>query len=252
MKYKHACSEVFDKNGVGYKTIIVNNQEWLAENLNTDEFLNGDKISELKPAYVNCWEIDKANAHGKDEWYFSHLERKPAFSHLNSDANFAMTYGKLYNFWAIMDGRGIGIEGFRLPKIEDFLKLKAFLGEEPGRKLKSKNEVGDPHHTNWSSASGTKKGTDAVHFNGLPSGNGVVFHDQIHGMAYDAWNKYAIYWADNSEFVTNQDNPQLDPNVACLFYGEDDFFVGKFSEMPGWMGAKYSYALSVRLVRDLQ
>ncbi len=55
MKYKHECSEVKDKNGTAYKTIIVNNQEWLAENLNTDEFLNGDKIPELTPAYVNSW-----------------------------------------------------------------------------------------------------------------------------------------------------------------------------------------------------
>lgn len=251
MKYKHECSEVKDKNGTTYKTIIVNNQEWLAENLNTDEFLNGDKIPELTPAYVNSWEIEEANKNGTDEWYVSHINKTPAFTHLNSDPGFALKFGKLYNFWSIVDSRGIGIEGFRMPKIEDFQKLKDFLGEDSGRKLKSKNEVGDPNKINWSSASGTKKGNDAIKFNGLPTGNGVAYNQQIYGMAYDAWNKYAIYWVDNSELVYDHENQQLDPLVACLHYGQDDLFVGNFSKVPGWMGAKSSYAISIRLVRDL-
>ena len=251
MKYKHECREVKDKNGITYKTVVVNNQEWLAENLNTDEFLNGDKITELNPAYVNSWETDKANEKGSDEWNKSHINKTPAFTHLNSDSSFALKFGKLYNFWTIIDSRGIGIEGFRLPKLEDFQKLKEFLGEDSGRKLKSKNVVGDPNKTNWSSASGTKKGSDSIKFNGLPSGIGVVHYQQINGMAYDPWNKYAIYWADNSNLEYNQDDPQLDPFVACLHYGEDDLFVGNFSKVPGWMGAQKSYAISIRLVRDL-
>jgi hypothetical protein len=85
----------------------------------------------------------------------------------------------------------------------------------------------------------------------LPSGNGVVYNQQIYGMAYDAWNKYAIYWADNSELIYDHENQHLDPLVACLHYGVDDLFVGSFSKVPGWMGAKYSYALSIRLVTDL-
>jgi uncharacterized protein (TIGR02145 family) len=251
MKYKHECSVINDKNGNSYKTIIVNNQEWLAENLNTNEFLNGDKILELNPVSVNSWEIDKTNKNGTDEWHTSHINKTPAFTHLKSDPNYALKFGKLYNFWTIIDSRGIGIEGFRLPKLEDFINLKEFLGEESGRKLKSKNEVGDPNKTNWSSASGTKKGNDSIKFNGLPSGCGLVSNQQIYGIVYDVWNKYALYWADNSKTVYDKVNPQLDPIVACLHYGDEDFFVRNFSKVSGFMGAKRSYAISIRLVRDL-
>jgi uncharacterized protein (TIGR02145 family) len=251
MKYKHECGVINDKNGNSYKTIIVNNQEWLAENLNTNEFLNGDKILELNPAPVHMWEINKANKNGADEWYKAHISKTPAFTNLNSEPNYALKFGKLYNFWTIIDNRVIGIEGFRLPKLEDFIKLKNFLGEESGRKLKSKNEVGDPNKTNWSSASGTKKGNDAIKFNGLPSSCGLVFDQQIHGIVYDVETKFAVYWADNSELVYDNDNPELDPLVACLHYGDDDLIVRNFSKAPGFMGAKFSYAISIRLVRDL-
>jgi uncharacterized protein (TIGR02145 family) len=250
MKYKHECRIAYDKKGFPYKTIIVNNQEWLAENLNTNEFLNGDKILELNPECVVPWQIDKANEKGSDDWNKYHLDKTPAYTHLNSDPSFALKFGKLYNFWSIMDHRGIGIEGFRLPKLEDFQKLKDFLGEEVGRKLKSKNEAGDPNKTNWSSVSGTKKGNDAIKF-GLPSGHGGVYNTQIRGVSYDHWNKYATYWADNSDLVYNNENQILDPFVACLHYGDDDLFVGNFSKAPGMLGAKFSYALSIRLVRDL-
>jgi uncharacterized protein (TIGR02145 family) len=251
MKFKFECGTAVDHKGRSYKTIKFGNQEWLAENLDTDEFINGDKIVELKPTCVNSWDAAASDKNGDLSWYEAHMNKMPAFTYLNSDPNYSETYGKLYNIWAIMDNRGVGIEGFRLPTLDDFLKLKELLGEESGRKLKSRNEVGDPNKTNWSSASGTKKGNNAIQFNGLPSGAGASFNRQINGIAYDSWNKYAIYWGDNSGLVFDKENPMLDPIVACLHYGEDELFAGNFSQLHGWMGPKLTYALSIRLVRDL-
>ena len=84
---------VKDINGKVYKTCQIGMQVWTAENLNVDRFRNGDIIPQVKTD--SAWE--KAGKAGK-----------PAWCYYNNDTANGRKFGKLYNFYAITDPRGIG------------------------------------------------------------------------------------------------------------------------------------------------
>lgn len=250
MKQKIEIGIAKDANGNVYKTVKIGSKEWFADNLKVDTLKNGQKIKEVIPIILKGWQINSENQQHNDEWHQSDSNKEPAFTYLSANRDFEKHYGKLYNFWAIKDSNGIGFDGFRLPKTEDFFELREILGESSGRQLKSKNIPNDPNKTNWGKTADSKLGNDKIQFNGLPSGCGGSYLDQINGIDFDFYNKYAMYWLDNTETLID-DNGGIDPLIACLWYGNDDLYIGKYSGGPGIMGLKKTYALSIRLVRDL-
>ncbi len=143
-----------------YKEVKIGNQIWMTENLNVDKFRNGDPIPQAK---------------NKKVWYKYAQERKPAWCYyLFDDANGAK-YGKLYNWYAVMDERGLAPAGWHIPTSGEFVQLADTLGglNFAGRKLKSAS--------GWNEAD--KKigdGTNESGFNALPSGfvyDGGAFHE---------------------------------------------------------------------------
>ncbi|MBM3456181.1 MAG: hypothetical protein FJX80_13740, partial [Bacteroidetes bacterium] len=78
------------RDGRVYKTVKIGSQVWLAQNLNTDRFQNGDIIPEAKT---------------REEWYLAGENKQPAWCYYeNAPANGAK-YGKLYNWYAVSDSR---------------------------------------------------------------------------------------------------------------------------------------------------
>lgn len=75
-------------------------------------------------------------------------------------------YGYLYNYWAVIDPRGLAPKGYKVPSVEDWNELKKFIGNEPGAALKSTS--------GWFEVKNGKQyigdGTDLYKFNGLPGG----------------------------------------------------------------------------------
>ena len=75
-------------------------------------------------------------------------------------------YGYLYNYWAVIDPRGLAPKGYKVPSVEDWNELKKFIGNEPGAALKSTS--------GWFEVKNGKQyigdGTDMHKFNGLPGG----------------------------------------------------------------------------------
>ena len=91
------------------ETIIIGNQEWSVNNLNVDSFYNGDLIQEIK---------------SREDWIEAAQEKVPAYCYYNNDASNGNIYGRLYNWYAAVDGRGINTNGFRIPTkmdIEDLI-----------------------------------------------------------------------------------------------------------------------------------
>lgn len=87
------------------KIIGIGNQEWMSENLNVDHYQNGDPIPEVKDARE--WESLKTGA-----WcYYNNYPE-------NGNKN-----GKLYNWYAVNDPRGLAPGGWHVPKHDEFLKL---------------------------------------------------------------------------------------------------------------------------------
>jgi uncharacterized protein (TIGR02145 family) len=128
------------RDGKTYKTIKIGTQTWMAENLNVGKFRNGDAIPEAKT---------------DEEW----TVKKAAWCYYENDPKNGEKYGRLYNWYALTDPRGLAPEGWHVPSAEEWKKLSSFLGgiAAAGTKMKSKsgwNENGN--------------GTNESGFSGLP------------------------------------------------------------------------------------
>jgi uncharacterized protein (TIGR02145 family) len=100
----------------------------MAENLSSNKFSNGDIIPEAKTS---------------EDWYRSELTKTPAWCYFNYDSSYCSIYGKLYNWYAVNDPRGLAPENWHIPTKAEWSVLKINLGQENsfenGKKLKSKN-----------------------------------------------------------------------------------------------------------------
>lgn len=133
--------------------IRIGTQTWMAANLNVESFRNGDLIPEAKT---------------KDEWRKAGDEGKPAWCYYQNDPENGKKYGKLYNWYAVNDSRGLAPEGWSIPSLADYnlleeevRKMKDIYGDinkSAGNKLKSKE--------GWE----VNNGTNESNFNALPGG----------------------------------------------------------------------------------
>ena len=134
-----------DVNGNVYRTSKLGIQEWSANNLNVTAFRNGDVIPEAKT---------------KEEWIKAGVAEKPAWCYFKNDPVNGLKYGKLYNWYAINDKRGLAPNGWRISINKDWeLLVKNLLGiDYAGPKLKSTS--------GWKS----KVNTNKIGFSALPGG----------------------------------------------------------------------------------
>jgi hypothetical protein len=95
-------------NGYTYSTIILGNgQEWMAENLRTTSYANGDPIP---------------NVTDGPQW--SNLFGTGAWAHYNNDSQYENPYGKLYNWYTIADIRNICPTGWHVPSDAEWTILR--------------------------------------------------------------------------------------------------------------------------------
>lgn len=109
-----------DVDGNTYKSIKIGDQWWMAENLNTTKFRNGENIP---------------NVTGTNEWA---IDMNAAYCNSNNNPEIASVYGRLYNWHAAADGRKICPDGWHIPNNNNWAELVEFLGgnEIAGGKLK--------------------------------------------------------------------------------------------------------------------
>ena len=96
---------------VFYKSVIIGEQEWMVENLNIDHFRNGDPIPEAKT---------------DEEWIKAGEEESPAWCYYDNKPENGEKYGKLYNWFAVKDPRGLAPEGWHIPSIKEGKKLMIY------------------------------------------------------------------------------------------------------------------------------
>jgi uncharacterized protein (TIGR02145 family) len=134
------------RDGKVYKTVKIGNQIWMAENVNVDRFRNGDPISQVKTD--EAWKRAKEN-------------KEPAWCYYKNDPSNGLKYGKLYNWFAVNDPRGIAAVGWHVPSQKEWQTLISYLGgeEQASTKLKSKESwVVNTNNTNSSGFSALSGG----------------------------------------------------------------------------------------------
>ena len=190
--------------GNQYKTVRIGNQVWMAENLNVDRFQNGDRIPEAKT---------------EEEWKRAGENGEPAWSYYQNNTSNGVQYGKLYNWYAVNDPRGLAPKGWSIPNDREWTTLSEYLGGEEGAGDKMKST------STWK---GNGYGTNESGFSGLPG-----------GYRNDAGGFYHVgsdgYWWSSTEDGTSRAWDR------GLYYGEGYLVRSSSTEGEGF---------SVRCLRD--
>ncbi|MDG1041850.1 MAG: fibrobacter succinogenes major paralogous domain-containing protein [Flavobacteriaceae bacterium] len=139
------------------KSIKIGNQEWLTENLNVDHFNNGDEIQQIESA---------------EDWLMYLKEKKPAWCYYENDASNGKKYGKLYNWYAINDPRGLAPKGYHIPSDTEWTELTDYLDGVPANPndIIGSGTIAGPKMMNDSGWNNSENGTNESGFSALPAG----------------------------------------------------------------------------------
>lgn len=179
---------VTDIEGNTYSTVKIGTQTWMAENLKTTKYRNGNSIGTTTPATL----LISAESAPKYQWAYA-----------GNESNVA-TYGRLYTWYAATDSRNICPTGWHLPTGAEWTALTTYLGGESvaGSKLK---EAGTSH---WQSPN--TRTTNSSGFTALPGGyrsnNGTFYSIGFGGSwwssteaaADNAWYRSMIDYSDDA------------------------------------------------------
>lgn len=176
-------------------------QSWAMANLDVSTFRNGDTIPQAKT---------------NEEWVAAGQTGKPAWCYYNNDPTLGKKYGKLYNWYAVNDPRGLAPAGWDLPDDEAWMQLATTLGGPQTAGLKMKSITGWADGNNGSNESG---------FNGLPGGyrkeNGIfsnigsigIWWGTSEGKGLTAFDYFLIL----NSTLSRSSNPRLrGESVRCI------------------------------------
>nr|MBC8311422.1 fibrobacter succinogenes major paralogous domain-containing protein [Candidatus Neomarinimicrobiota bacterium] len=99
-----------DYDGNEYETIEIGSQLWMSESLKTTHYNNGDVI----PTNLS-----------NSSWQNTNSGAVAVYSDQESNADM---YGRLYNWYAVDDNRGVCPENFHVPTDEEYKELEMYLG----------------------------------------------------------------------------------------------------------------------------
>jgi len=116
-----ASQSIFAQNSVKIGRLV-----WTTQNLSVSTFRNGEKIPE---------------ANSKEEWLDAVKTKKPAYCYKDFDSKNGANYGKLYNYYAVEDPRGLAPAGWAIPREDDVYDLQNSTNSNAtsGSKFKSKS-----------------------------------------------------------------------------------------------------------------
>ena len=164
--------EVIYEEQAVYGQTKIGKQIWMTENLNVDKFRNGDPIPHAKTDE----EWKRANENGEPAWCY--FENKPD----NGEK-----YGKLYNWFAVNDSRGLAPKGWHVPSYDEWNYLYELLGGINNKKgMKSVN--------GWKADGG--KNDNSSGFSALPGGC------RIHWGKFSVAGEFTFWWSSEGRQMT--------------------------------------------------
>ena len=223
-----ACGDPVSYQGYDYATVLIGDQCWFAENLRSANYENGDAI----PANLSDseWQNTTAGAlavYGEEAGCYNYSPDIDACDPAQS----LEEYGRLYNWYAVDDARGLCPSGWHVPTDAEWMTMEMALGM-------SEAEAND---TGWRGTdqgtqmktdygwSGGGNGTDSSGFSGLSGG-----YRTSPGLFFNAGN--SGYWWSSSP----------DGSIAWLRKLDivfENVYRTKYSQRAG---------LSVRCVQDAE
>jgi uncharacterized protein (TIGR02145 family) len=212
---------VTDIDGNTYQTVQIGTQEWMQENLKTTKYKNGDLI----PTNLN-----------NTQWQYT---TQGAWAYYNDSSQYNNIYGKLYNWYAVADPRGVCPTGWHVPTDSEWNVLVKQLDPQAdtintNSSIQSQiaggfmKEVGDLQSGTGLWETPNQGATNSSGFTGLPAGF------RYFAGGYDGKGNFGYWWNSLESSIGNS---------WLRFLGYDDELVyrGEYNKQAGF---------SVRCVKD--
>ena len=200
---KTVASKAASKNvsvNTAFEEVKIGKQIWMAKNLDVTHFRNGDPIPEAKN--------DK-------DWDAAAKKKKPAWCYYNNNSANGKKYGKLYNWYAVSDLRGLAPNGWHIPSEDEWLELIKLLGGKKKAVVKMK-------------ASELTSNKDAI-FSASPGGY------RYWGAVFEGEKEFATWWSSTEvDDIHISGGPYLDYSKGSI----------------EWLNYIKDFGMSVRCIRD--
>jgi uncharacterized protein (TIGR02145 family) len=195
------------------QSVTIGSQIWSTKNLDVARYRNGDSIPQVT-----------------DPAQWANLTTGAWCWYNNDSATYAATYGRLYNWYAVNDPRGLAPQGWRIPTEGDWNKLIKYLdaGADTNCLVCFQSTVSGNSMKNTLGWYNNRNGSNTSGFSGLPGG-----YRDFNGNFYDA-GSYGLWWSGT----------QYDPFSATyrgLTYQPSDIYRNYTNKTLG---------LSLRIVRE--
>lgn len=162
-----SVNTVTDIDGNIYNTVKIGTQVWMAENLKTTKYRNGDFIPNVT-----------------EDTKWSTLTTG-AYCDYNNTVSNSTIYGRLYNWYAVSDSRNLAPTGWHVATDDEWTELITYLGgiDVAGGKLK---ESGTTHWPNPNTSATNESG-----FSALPGGR------RHFSLTYDGIGSVGNWWSSS-------------------------------------------------------
>ena len=178
------CEGVEDTDGNCYETIQIGGQIWMAENLKVTHYQNNDEIP-----------------------YIYNDPQYGAYINYSNNADNVGVYGRLYNWFAVNDERGLCPDNWHVPSDDEFKSLEMYLGmsesEANGEGLRGTDEGGklkEEGNEHWNSPN--TGATNETGFTALPGGN-RRYETYTNQEIFCCLNRYGFFWSSSEVYTVN-------------------------------------------------
>jgi uncharacterized protein (TIGR02145 family) len=164
---------VTDIDGNIYNSITIGTQVWMRENLKVTHYMNGEEI----PRVTDATEWSKLTT--------------GAYCNLNNEDLKVTTYGRLYNFYAVLDSNNLCPADWHVPTNNEWMILIGFLGgtDVAGGKMK---ETGTEHWSSPNTGASNSSGFTAVSAGSRNSKGG-----------FEYFGSYGDWWTSTESDTSN-------------------------------------------------
>lgn len=219
-----ACGDTVYYQGYGYPSVQIGGQCWFTENLRTAYFANGDDV----PGGLNDsdWNVSSgggSSVYGEDPGCYDY---SPDLNACDS-AQTLEAFGRLYNWYAVNDERGLCPNNWHVPSDLEWMELEMTLGMSEIEAMSTGNRGTDQglqmkSTMGWSNGG---NGTNSSGFSGLPGGrrdvSGFFFNAGFYGYWWTASSNGSLAWYrhldSTSENVTrDENNLNTGYSVRCI------------------------------------
>ncbi len=211
---------VTDIDGNVYKTIKIGDQVWMAENLRTTHYQDGEALSQNDYTWYR-----EGDTLDYTHIFTPHLVQHNATEYTEEDLNTIATHGFSYSWYAATDKRNIAPKGWRVPSSKDWERLITYLSDNnkdsiASLKLRAKGDL------YWEDGD-----SPFLNISGFTAVPWIPYAGSSHFWATDIHE----WTSENNEIYEFVTHVFIQPDGASFFYTDD-----------------YLHKISIRCIKEKQ